>query len=84
MVTENIIERMAIVELPRDAQRTFFPAVASEKVSGGRVYDAHIAETARRAGARIVVTDNRRHFIGLMRYGIRVLTAAEFVEEYRL
>jgi hypothetical protein len=29
----------------------------------------------------LVVTDNRRRFIALLRHGIRVLTAAEFGEE---
>jgi len=51
-------------------------------MAGGRVYDAHIAEAARLAGAELVVTENRRHFVPLMRYGIRVLTAAEFADEY--
>ena len=51
-------------------------------MAGGRVYDAHIAEAARLAGAEVVVTENRRHFVPLMRYGIRVLTAAEFADEY--
>jgi predicted nucleic acid-binding protein len=46
---------------------------------GGRVYDAHIAEVARAAGARVVVTDNRRHFVAALRHGLRVETPAEFL-----
>jgi predicted nucleic acid-binding protein len=48
-------------------------------VSGGRIYDAHIAEVARAAGATVIVTDNRRHFLSALRYGIRVETPAECV-----
>jgi predicted nucleic acid-binding protein len=47
-------------------------------VAGGRIYDTHIAETARAAGATVIVTDNRRHFLSALRYGIRVETPAEF------
>ena len=68
--------------LPSDAHRAFIDAIVGERIAGGRVYDAHIAEAARLAGAELVVTENRRHFVPLMRYGIRVLTAAEFAEEY--
>jgi len=84
MVTENIIDRMVVADLPASARATFFSTVAGENVSGGRVYDAHIAEVARLAGARTVVTGNRRHFVCLMRHGIRVLTAMEFADEYGL
>jgi hypothetical protein len=51
---------------------------ASDEVAGGRVYDLHIAEVARAGGAAIVVTENRRHFASLLRYGMTVLTSAEF------
>jgi hypothetical protein len=39
----------------------------------------HIAEVARLAGARVVVTDNRRHFLAALRHGIRVETPAEYL-----
>ena len=42
-------------------------------------YDAHIAEIARAAGAPVVVTDNRRHFLSALRYDMRVETPAEFL-----
>jgi len=38
-------------------------AAARDAIVGGRLYDAHIAEIARSAGAGVVVTDNRRHFL---------------------
>jgi len=34
---------------------------------------------ARSAGAAVVVTDNRRHFMAALRHGIRVETPAEFL-----
>lgn len=54
-------------------------AAARDGIAGGRIYDAHIAEVARSAGADVVVTDNRRHFLSALRYGMRVETPAEFL-----
>jgi hypothetical protein len=34
---------------------------------------------ARASGARVVVTDNRRHFVSALRYDLRVETPAEFL-----
>jgi predicted nucleic acid-binding protein len=48
-------------------------------MTGGRIYDAHIAHVARAAGATLIVTDNRRHFLASLRYGIRVETPTEFL-----
>jgi len=31
------------------------------------------------AGANVIVTDNRRHFLAALRHGIRVETPAEFL-----
>ena len=84
LVREEILGRVDVADLPANARGALLSAVVSESVSGGRVYDAHIAEVARVAGARMVVTGNRRHFTGLMRHGIRVLTPEECVEEHRL
>ena len=53
-------------------------AAGHDRIAGGRIYDAHIAEIARAAGAAIVVTDNRRHFVSALRYGMRVESPAEF------
>jgi len=46
-------------------------------VIGGRIHDAQIAETARLAGARTVITGNVRHSKGLSGHGILVLTTGE-------
>lgn len=82
LVREEIVARLEIHDVPPGAREGFVDGIVHERVAGGRVYDAHIAEAARLAGAEIVVTENRRHFIPLMRYGIRVLTAEEFADEY--
>jgi predicted nucleic acid-binding protein len=82
IVRKQILERFEVCELPSEAHGAFIEATVGERIAGGRVYDAHIAEAARLAGAEVVVTENRRHFVPLMRYGIRVLTAAEFAQEY--
>ena len=79
LVEEEIIGRMAIFELPGSARAAFLAAAANDAVAGGRVYDAHIADVARAAGATVIVTDNRRHFLGALRHGIRVETPAEFL-----
>jgi predicted nucleic acid-binding protein len=84
LVREEILARFDVQDLPPGARQDFLDSLVHERVAGGRVYDAHIAEAARLAGAEVVVTENRRHFARLMRYGIRVLTAAEFKQEYRM
>lgn len=82
LLTSEIMDLIHVCDLPEAARRPFLASAGAERVAGGRVYDAHIAEIARLAGARLVVTDNRRHFVGLMRHGIRVLTAVEFAGEH--
>jgi hypothetical protein len=66
-------------ELPKAARSPFLQALPADRVAGGRIYDAHIGEVARLAGARWVVTENRRHFAGLLRYGVRVVNARELL-----
>jgi predicted nucleic acid-binding protein len=81
LVKEEVLARFTVHDIPPAARKDFIDSIVEERIAGGRVYDAHIAEAARLAGAEVVVTENRRHFVPLMRYGIRVLTAAEFAEE---
>lgn len=81
LIDEEILARFKVQQLPVGAQRSFFQAAAGDRIMGGRLYDAHIAEIARAAGAKLTVTENRRHFAGLLRHGIRVLTASEFAAE---
>jgi predicted nucleic acid-binding protein len=82
IVRGQILQRFEVCDLPAGARGAFIDGMVAERIAGGRIYDAHVAEAARLAGAEVVVTENRRHFVPLMRYGIRVMTAAEFAEEY--
>lgn len=80
LVEEELMARFYVHALPRDRRLAFVRGAAHDEIAGGRVYDAHIAEIARLAGADVVVTENRRHFTQLLRHGVRVLTARELVE----
>jgi predicted nucleic acid-binding protein len=79
---EDFTSRVEVEQLPEQAHLSFFQDAWKERVAGGRIYDAHIAEIARINGARIVVTENRRHFTSLMNHGIRVVAAYEFVHQH--
>jgi predicted nucleic acid-binding protein len=79
---EDIMSRVAVKQLPGKEHLVFLETAVRDRVAGGRIYDAHIAEIAQTNGARIVVTDNRRHFASLMMHGIHVMTAGEFVRQH--
>jgi predicted nucleic acid-binding protein len=79
LLEEEVLARLTVHDLPPAERQPFLRAAARDGTAGGRIYDAHIAETARAAGARVVVTDNRRHFIAALRHGMRVETPAEFL-----
>ena len=70
---------MAVHDLPATDRLPMLRTAERDHVAGGRIYDAHIAEIARAAGAPVIVTDNRRHFLTALRHGIRVETPAEFL-----
>lgn len=78
LIDEEILGRFEVRQLPDDSRRPVLRAAAEERVAGGRIYDAHIAEIARLARVPVVVTDNLRHFTGLARHGVDVVSAAEF------
>lgn len=80
---QDLMTMVRVEQLPADARLPFLENAVNERVAGGRVYDAHVAETARLAGAGVVVTDNLRHFTALLRYGVRVLRTSEFAAERR-
>jgi predicted nucleic acid-binding protein len=79
LLEEEVFGRMAVHDLPPGERVAMLRAAAADGTLGGRIYDVHIAEIARAAGAGVVVTDNRRHFLGALRYGIRVETPGEFL-----
>jgi predicted nucleic acid-binding protein len=78
LLHEEVFGRMAVHDLPAGERATLLKAAVQDGIAGGRMYDAHIAEVARAAGADVIVTDNRRHFLSALRHGIRVDTPAEF------
>jgi len=74
---------MTVHDLPAAERLAMLKAAARDGTAGGRIYDAHIADIARSAGAAVVVTDNRRHFIAALRHGIRVETPGEFLAAFK-
>jgi len=81
LLDEEVLARFEVVDLPARERKHLLQDAVNDGIAGGRVYDLHIAEAARGHGARLVVTDNRRHFSSLLRYDVRVLGTAEFVSE---
>jgi predicted nucleic acid-binding protein len=75
----EVFARLTVHDLPGADRLSMLKAAVRDGTSGGRIYDAHIAEVARAAGAPVVVTDNRRHFLAALRHGIRVETPGEFL-----
>jgi len=83
LLVEEVFTRMTVHDLPATERKTMMLLLAQDGVAGGRIYDVHIAEIARAAGARVVVTDNRRHFLAALRHGLRVETPSEFLAGLR-
>ncbi|MGH9338924.1 MAG: type II toxin-antitoxin system VapC family toxin [Acidobacteriota bacterium] len=83
LIEEELFARFQVHQLPRTRRKNFFQFAVRDKVIGGRIYDSHIAEIAKSAGVQLVVTENQRDFVGLLRHGIRVLSADEFLDELR-
>jgi hypothetical protein len=81
---EEVFARFSVHDLPVERREGFLASAASQTTTGGRIYDGHIAEVARLAGAQLVATENRRHFTSLLRHGIRVLVSVELAEELGL
>lgn len=79
LLEEEVFARMAVHDLPATDRLPMLKAAAQDGTVGGRLYDAHIADIARSAGAKVIVTDNRRHFLAALRHGLRVETATEYL-----
>ena len=78
LLREEVFGRLSVTDLPPADRAELLRTAVQDGVTGGRIYDAHIAEVARAAKATVIVTDNRRHFLAALRYGIRVDTPGEF------
>jgi predicted nucleic acid-binding protein len=83
LLEEEVLTRFAVHELPAGDRAKLLRAAVQDGAAGGRIYDSHIAEVARAAGAIVIVTDNRRHFLGTLRHGIRVETPADYLASIR-
>jgi predicted nucleic acid-binding protein len=83
LLTDEVFNRLTVHDLPAGARKDLLETAVHDGIAGGRIYDAHIADVARLAGATTVVTDNRRHFMTAMRHGLRVQTPGEFVASRR-
>jgi predicted nucleic acid-binding protein len=83
LLREEVFGRMTVFELPAGARNGFLQVAVDDAISGGRIYDAHVAEVARSVQAQTIVTDNRRHFLIALRHGIRVETASEFARSLK-
>ena len=79
LLQQEVFNRMTVHDLPEPDRPLMLQAAGRDGVAGGRIYDTHVAEVARALGAKVVVTDNRRHFISALRYDIRVETPPEFL-----
>ena len=79
LLQSEVFARMAVHDLPAADRLPMLNVAARDGTAGGRIYDTHVAEVARAAGAALVITDNRRHFLAALRHGMRVETPAEFL-----
>jgi predicted nucleic acid-binding protein len=83
LLQDEVFARITVQDLPERDRLPMLQAAGRDGVAGGRIYDTHIAEVARAIGAKVVITDNRRHFISALRYGMRVETPAEFLADFK-
>lgn len=83
LLEQEVFARLDVHDLPPADRLGMLQGAARDGIAGGRVYDAHITEVARAAGASVIVTDNRRHFVSALRYDMRVETPAEFLAALR-
>ena len=83
LLEEEVFARLVVHDLPAADRLKLLHGAVEDGIAGGRIYDAHIAEVARAADASVIVTDNRRHFLGALRHGIRVETPAEYLRSLK-
>jgi hypothetical protein len=83
LIDEEILARLTVHDLPAAERGPLLRLLAEDRITGGRLYDVHIAEIARCARTAVIVTDNRRHFLSALRHGLRVETPGEFLQGWR-
>ncbi len=84
LLDHEVFARMSVHDLPAASRMALLSAAVQDGTTGGRIYDAHIAEVATTSGAAVVVTDNRRHFMAALRHGLRVETPGEFLKNMKI
>jgi len=77
----EVFTRIAVHDLPPGDRTPLLQAAAHDSgFAGGRIYDAHIAEVARAAGANVVVNGQPPAFpVGAAARAMRVETPSEFL-----
>jgi len=81
LIEHEILARFEVLQLAAKHQAGLLQAATKYRIVGGRIYDAHLAEVAWRAGVEVVVTENRRDFLTLLDRGVRVLESRELLHE---
>jgi len=69
----NFIDNARVVALDAPGYRSLLRRAGRDGISGGRTYDAVIAECALKAKAATLLTFNARHFADLEAAGVRVV-----------
>ena len=62
LIEANFVAQATVQALGSDLVVDLLRRAAAQAVAGGRTYDAVIGECARDAGAKVLLTFNRRHF----------------------
>jgi predicted nucleic acid-binding protein len=65
LIREHVERRLVVQAVSTGDVRWAIGRLAERSLSGGRVYDALHARAALRCKAEVVLTLNRRHFMGL-------------------
>ena len=73
LIEGNFIDGARVVALDAEGYRSLLRRAANDGLSGGRTYDAIIAECAVRARAAVLLTFNTPHFQGLEPAHLRVV-----------
>ena len=60
LLDAEILGRFEVAQLSKERRRGLLRDAVEDRVAGGRIYDAPIAEVAREVGAKVVITDNAR------------------------
>lgn len=81
LMEEEILGRFDVHQLQEKSRLSLIRTAATNRVIGGRIYDAHIGAVALDTGASVLVTENVSHFTDLHAHGIDVLTASEFLSQ---